>query len=59
MRGLPGSGKTAFAERLATEAKALWLSPDRWMSRIVGDGYDEAKRREVERLQLGRSPNGC
>ena len=49
--GLPGSGKSSLAERLAEEERALWLSPDVWMSRIVGDGYDDAKRDEVERLQ--------
>ena len=49
--GLPGSGKTTFAERLAHEARALWLSPDEWMSRIVGDGYDEVRREQVERIQ--------
>jgi len=49
--GLPGSGKSSFAERLARDARALWLSPDVWMSRIVGDGYDEAKRAAVEAVQ--------
>lgn len=49
--GLPGSGKSNLAERLAREEQALWLSPDVGMSRLVGDGYDEAKRDEVERLQ--------
>lgn len=49
--GLPGSGKSTFAERLASDERALWLSPDHWMSRIVGDGYDEAKRAAVEAVQ--------
>jgi predicted kinase len=49
--GLPGSGKSTFAERLARAERALWLSPDLWMSRIVGDGYDEAKRAAVEAVQ--------
>jgi predicted kinase len=49
--GLPGSGKSTFAERLADQTQALWLSPDEWMSRIVGDGYDEARREQVERMQ--------
>lgn len=49
--GLPGSGKSTLAARIAQEEQALWLSPDVWMSRIVGDGYDEAKRDAVEQVQ--------
>ena len=46
LMGLPGSGKTTLARRLERERPALVLSPDVWMSRIVGDGYD-FKRRET------------
>ena len=49
--GLPGSGKTTLAKRLERELPGLRLSPDVWMARIVGDGYDEAKREVVEALQ--------
>jgi predicted kinase len=49
--GLPGSGKTTVAKRLEAENGALRLSPDEWMARIVGTGYDEAKRAEVEGVQ--------
>jgi predicted kinase len=49
--GLPGSGKTTLAKQLEYEHSALRLTPDEWMARIVGDGYDEAKRAEVEAIQ--------
>ena len=49
--GLPGSGKSTLAARIAQEEQALWLSPDVWMNRIVGDGHDEAKREAVEQVQ--------
>ncbi len=50
MCGLPGSGKTTLAQMLEREKKALRLTPDEWMDRIVGDGYDERKREVVETL---------
>lgn len=46
--GLPGSGKTMLARRLETERDALRLTPDEWMSRIVGDGWDHKRREAVE-----------
>ena len=49
--GLPGSGKSTLAKRLELEQSALRLAPDEWMSRIVGDGYDEEKRSVVEAVQ--------
>jgi hypothetical protein len=33
------------------ELPALRLTPDEWMARIVGDGYDDAKRAAVEAVQ--------
>src|SRR5262245_10758930 len=51
MCGLPGSGKTTAAKRLEAEHNALRLSPDEWVARIVGTGYDEAKRAEIEAVQ--------
>jgi predicted kinase len=51
MCGLPGSGKTTLAKRLERELPALRLAPDEWMNRIVGDGYDEDKRADVEATQ--------
>ncbi|HEY1926010.1 MAG TPA: ATP-binding protein [Caulobacteraceae bacterium] len=46
--GLPGSGKTMLARRLEAEHDALRLTPDEWMSRIVGDGWDHKRREAVE-----------
>ena len=52
LMGLPGSGKTTIGKRLERECPALLLSPDVWMARIVGDGYDAERRRAVQQLQL-------
>jgi predicted kinase len=49
--GLPGSGKSTLAAQLEIEHRALRLTPDVWMSRIVGEGYDEARRAAVEAVQ--------
>jgi predicted kinase len=49
--GLPGSGKSTLAKQLEQEHRALRLTPDEWMARIVGDGYDEATRAVVEEIQ--------
>ena len=49
--GLPGSGKTTLATQLESEHRALRLTPDEWMGRIVGGGTDEVKRAAVELLQ--------
>ena len=49
--GLPGSGKTTLAARLAESGDVIWLSPDRWLRQLDLDGYDEARRGRVERLQ--------
>jgi predicted kinase len=48
--GLPGSGKTMLARRLELERNALRLTPDEWMSRIVGDGWDLQRRKEIEAM---------
>jgi len=49
--GLPGSGKSTLARELERGENTVWLSPDEWMSRIVGDGYDEKRREAVEQVQ--------
>jgi predicted kinase len=48
MVGLPCSGKTTLAKKLEQELPAMRLTPDEWMARVVGDGYDEVKRAVVE-----------
>ena len=50
MVGLPCAGKTTLAKKLADELPAMRLTPDEWMARVVGDGYDEAKRAIVEAM---------
>jgi predicted kinase len=49
--GLPCAGKTTLAKKLENEYPALLLTPDEWMARIVGDGYDEEKRAVIEKIQ--------
>jgi len=50
--GLPCSGKSTLAAQLERELPALRLTPDAWLMRIAGDGFDEAKRSAVEAIQL-------
>jgi hypothetical protein len=49
--GLPGSGKSTLAKKIERERPALRLTPDEWMERLVGHGYDEEKRSAIEALQ--------
>lgn len=49
--GLPCSGKSTLAKKLESQHPALLLTPDEWMARIVGDGYDEEKRAVIEKIQ--------
>jgi predicted kinase len=51
--GLPGSGKTTLAKQLATERRAVRLSPDEWKHDLGIDYYDEPKRVLLE-AQLWR-----
>nr|BFE60311.1 AAA family ATPase [Dactylosporangium thailandense] len=64
MCGLPGSGKTTVARRLAAEVPAVRLCPDEWLAGLEVDLFDVAARRRLERqlwhlarelLRLGQS----
>jgi len=50
--GLPGSGKTTLAKQLEAELPALRMAPDEWLARIIGNGYDRARREVVEAIQM-------
>jgi len=46
--GLPGSGKTTLAKRLAREVPAVRLCPDEWKHDLDIDYYDEERRVRLE-----------
>lgn len=48
MVGLPAVGKTTRARQIASESKALRLTPDEWMISIFGQEQPEGKRNIVE-----------
>lgn len=48
MVGLPAVGKTNRARQIASESKALRLTPDEWMIPIFGQEQPEGKRNIVE-----------
>ncbi|MQS36818.1 ATP-binding protein [Streptomyces katsurahamanus] len=47
--GLPGSGKTTLAKRLAKELPAVRLCPDEWLTDLGVDLFDERTRDRLER----------
>jgi predicted kinase len=49
--GLPGSGKTTVAERVAREIRAVRLCPDDWMRELAVDLFDQPARARIEALQ--------
>ncbi|HTI26372.1 MAG TPA: ATP-binding protein [Kutzneria sp.] len=49
--GLPGSGKTTHAVRLAAERGGVRLSPDDWMDALAVNLWDTAMRARLEALQ--------
>ncbi|WP_223167845.1 AAA family ATPase [Nonomuraea sp. SYSU D8015] len=48
--GLPGSGKTTLAKRLAAELPAVRLCPDEWLAGLGIDFHDAQARDRLERL---------
>lgn len=48
MCGLPGSGKTTLARRLADQVPAVRLCPDEWMTGLGVDLFDEGFRDRLE-----------
>jgi predicted kinase len=53
MCGLPGSGKTTEARRLAAALGAVRLSPDEWLAGLGIDLWDEQMRDRLERVLWG------
>jgi predicted kinase len=49
--GLPGTGKTTLARRLAEQHRAMIYSPDDWMDALGIDLWDSAARDAIEPLQ--------
>lgn len=49
--GLPGSGKTTYARRLAAQRGGARLAPDEWMDALGVNLWDSAMRERVETLQ--------
>jgi predicted kinase len=49
--GLPGSGKTTTARRIAGETGGVRFCPDEWMTALDIDLFDQAARTKVEALQ--------
>lgn len=49
--GLPGSGKSTLARAVEREFRAVRFTPDEWIIRLSGQGYDEDLRDKVEALQ--------
>ncbi|MFI9554861.1 AAA family ATPase [Nonomuraea endophytica] len=46
--GLPGSGKTTLARRLAAESPGVRLCPDEWLAKLGIDLFDESARERLE-----------
>jgi len=51
--GLPASGKSTLARRLATERQAIRLDKDAWVADLGGDVWDDDFRVRVESLLWG------
>ena len=55
LTGLPGSGKTTLAIRLAGSLPACRMCPDDWMMAAGIDLWDDASRARIEAFQLDLS----
>jgi predicted kinase len=53
--GLPGSGKTTLARRLADDLGAVRMCPDEWLRALGIDLWDQAARARVEALQWSQT----
>lgn len=53
MCGLPGSGKTTLARRLAAQRAAVRFTPDEWLAQLGLDPFDEAARAVLEERLWG------
>ena len=54
--GLPGSGKTTLAVRLAAARRAVRLCPDEWLEAFGANIWDDQLRTRVEKFQRGQLP---
>ncbi len=58
MRGIPGSGKTRFAQKLAHAWQAIYVSSDLIRFELTGDENDQTRNSEVFPLLSARVRNG-
>lgn len=54
MVGLPGSGKTTLAKKIAAETGAIRLTPDEWHLELFGDDFSDPAQEEAHNLRHGK-----